>query len=75
MFLTAKPETKAAESILTKNEEIWLKGKELYITFPKGISKSKVTNQKIERALGVLGTMRNWNTLEKIVSQRESITL
>lgn len=75
MFLVTEPDAQAVKSITTENEEIWSKGKELYITFPKGISRSKVTNQKIEKAIGILGTMRNWNTLEKIVSEYTQTTV
>lgn len=67
MFLAAKPDLKGIRSIVRNNEELWIKGKELYITFPEGIGRSKLTIQKIEKALGVLGTMRNGNTLNKII--------
>lgn len=66
MFLNKKPNSNAVDDLVSENETLWLKGKELYIAFQNGVGKSKLTNQKIEKALGVLGTMRNWNTLEKI---------
>lgn len=67
MFLTAEPDEKLLRSIELENEEIWVKGKELYIAFFKGIGRSKLTSKKIENILGVSGSMRNWNTIEKIV--------
>jgi uncharacterized protein (DUF1697 family) len=43
-------------------------GRDLYITYPAGIGRSKLTNAVIERALGTSVTGRNWNTLLKITS-------
>ncbi len=41
-------------------------GRELYITYPDGIGRSKLTGSLIEKALGTRGTARNWNTLTKL---------
>ncbi len=38
----------------------------LYITYPDGIGRSKLTNTVIEKKLGVRGTARNWNTVGKL---------
>lgn len=67
VFLSGKPVVTSLSSLPTNDgEEVWSKGKELYITYPSGIGRSKLTIQKIESATGVAGTMRNWNTIEKI---------
>jgi uncharacterized protein (DUF1697 family) len=42
------------------------RGRELYIVYPDGIGRSKLTNVLIERKLGARGTARNWNTALKI---------
>jgi uncharacterized protein (DUF1697 family) len=72
MFLAAAP-ARAAESALRAaikgREVLTLKGSELYIYYPDGIGKSKLTNAVIERHLGTPGTARNWDTvtaLEKL---------
>jgi uncharacterized protein (DUF1697 family) len=39
---------------------------QLYVTYPSGIGKSKLTNALIERKLGIRGTARNWNTVMKL---------
>ena len=41
-------------------------GGELYITYPEGIGRSKLTGQFIEKRVGVRGTARNWNTVLRI---------
>lgn len=41
-------------------------GRQLYIIYPDGIGRSKLTNALIERKLGARGTGRNWNTVLKI---------
>ena len=39
------------------------KGRELYIVYPDGIGRSKLTGSLIEKRLGTRGTGRNWNTV------------
>ena len=41
-------------------------GRELYITYPGGQGKSKLTNALIEKTLDTSGTARNWNTILKV---------
>jgi uncharacterized protein (DUF1697 family) len=38
----------------------------LYITYGAGLGTSKLTGQIVERALGLRGTGRNWNTVGKL---------
>lgn len=47
-------------------EKVKLVGRELFIVYPDGIGRSKLTNVVIERALGIRGTGRNWNTVQKL---------
>jgi uncharacterized protein (DUF1697 family) len=41
-------------------------GKQLYVVYPAGIGRSRLTLKLIERELGTRGTGRNWNTVLKI---------
>ena len=43
----------------------------LYIFFPAGAGTSKLANAVIERRLKVRGTMRNWNTVGKLLAALE----
>jgi len=38
-----------------------------YLVYPDGIGRSKLTAAAIERALGVPGTSRNWNTVRTLL--------
>ena len=52
----------------TGDEQAAVVGSHAYFVFPAGISKTKLTNARIERLLGTRGTARNWNTVEKIAA-------
>jgi len=41
-------------------------GKQLYIVYPEGIGRSKLTAHLMEGKLGASGTGRNWNTVIKL---------
>ena len=43
-----------------------LRGREIYLRFPNGSGRSKLTVDYFERRLGVRATARNWNTLAKL---------
>jgi uncharacterized protein (DUF1697 family) len=40
---------------------------EVYLYYPNGVGRSKLTNAFLENRLDVAGTARNWNTLKKLV--------
>ena len=74
VFLRDKP-TKAAVDALDPDrsppDELVVKGREVYVHYPNGQAKTKVTNDWLERTLGVRGTARNWNTVLKLVELTE----
>jgi uncharacterized protein (DUF1697 family) len=43
-----------------------LRGRDLYLVYPDGIGRSKLTIGLIEKTLGTRGTGRNWNTVLKL---------
>jgi uncharacterized protein (DUF1697 family) len=43
-------------------------GASAYIVYPDGFGRSKLTNAVVEKALGVRGTARNWNTVLKLAA-------
>ncbi len=74
MFLEDTPskEAKAALEAAHKGpEEIHFAGRELFIYYPNGAGRSKLTNAVIERKLGMAGTARNWNTVTKLYAMAE----
>ena|SRR5579884_3806446 len=42
------------------------KGKQIYVYYPDGQGRSKLTNTLIEKTLGTRATARNWNTVLKL---------
>jgi uncharacterized protein (DUF1697 family) len=69
MPLKAAPKAatvKALEAAIKGRERVAAKGKQLYVTYPDGIGRSKLTIGVIEKALGARGTGRNWNTVLKL---------
>ncbi len=66
MFLAACPSDTAQQDLLTTYvgpEELFFSGKELYLYYPNGMGRSKLTNSLIEKKLKTFGTVRNWNTI------------
>jgi len=58
----------ALEQAIVGREVIRAGGRQLYIVYPDGIGRSKLTNALIEQKLGTQGTARNWNTVLKLAS-------
>ncbi len=74
MFLKAAAnakDVKAVEAAITGPEIIRADGRQVYIVYPDGIGKSRLTNALIEKKLGIRGTARNWNTVLKIAALAE----
>jgi uncharacterized protein (DUF1697 family) len=66
LFLASRPEPTVLEDLhraYTGPEEIYLIGQELYIYYPSGMGRSKLTLPLIEKKLKTTGTGRNWNTV------------
>jgi uncharacterized protein (DUF1697 family) len=43
-----------------------LAGNHIYFHFPDGAGETKFSGKTLDRALGVAGTGRNWNTVLKL---------
>ena len=68
---TAPPAKKveALRAAVRGRETMRCEGKELYVVYPDGIGRSKLTGTLIESKLGTRGTARNWNTVLKLAAQ------
>jgi uncharacterized protein (DUF1697 family) len=60
---------KALEGAVPGRENARPHGREVYITYPDGIGRSKLTDAIITAKLGTSGTGRNWNTVMKLAEQ------
>lgn len=56
----------ALQSAIVGSERVRADGAHVYITYPDGIGRSRVTNALIDAKLGTRGTGRNWNTVLKL---------
>jgi uncharacterized protein (DUF1697 family) len=71
MFLKSAPKATAVKSLqaaIQGPEYLRAKGQQLYLVYPAGIGRSKLTNSLIEKHLGTSGTVRNWNTVLKLAA-------
>ena len=65
-FLADVPEparVKALDPARSPPDEFQVKGRELYLHFPNGLGRSKLTNAWFDKQLETLSTVRNWNTV------------
>jgi uncharacterized protein (DUF1697 family) len=70
MFLARDPGAEARAQVLkikTDPEDLRMDGAELYIYFPNGQGKTKLSWAAVNKALGVPGTGRNWNSVTKML--------
>ncbi|HEX5046893.1 MAG TPA: DUF1697 domain-containing protein [Gammaproteobacteria bacterium] len=76
MFLSGVPDKRAQAALIKAHrgpELIEIRGPEIYLYYPDGVGRSKLTNAFIEAHLGVSGTARNWNTIRKLIETGESL--
>jgi uncharacterized protein (DUF1697 family) len=75
-FLAGDCGTEAQQNLLsikTDSEEIRVDGRELYIYFPVGMGRSKLSPALIEKKLKTTGTGRNWNTVTNLLAMAEKL--
>jgi uncharacterized protein (DUF1697 family) len=76
IFLASDPSPEARDKILmikTDPEELRIDGRELYIYYPNGMARPKLSWTVIERVLKTSGTGRNWNSVMKLLDMAESL--
>ena len=61
-----KADIKALPAAIVGPEVVRADGRHLYIVFPEGQGRSRLTTALIERTLRTRGTGRNWNTVLKL---------
>ncbi len=57
----------------TVPEELRIDGREVFIYFPNGMGRPKMSWPRIEKALKTWGTGRNWNTVGKLLEMAEAL--
>jgi uncharacterized protein (DUF1697 family) len=69
VFMKTAPSAKNLGSLRTAirgPEIVQADGKQLYVAYPAGIGRSKLTGALIEQKLATKATARNWNTIVKL---------
>jgi uncharacterized protein (DUF1697 family) len=75
-FLGGDPTPEARDKVLamkTDPEELRMDGRELFIYFPNGMARPRIPMAQIERSLKVPATVRNWNTVTKLLEIADAI--
>jgi len=75
-FLAGAPAAQARDNLLRLKpdpEEVRIDDRELYIYFPNGMGRSKLTWPLIERTLKISGTGRNWNSVTKMLAIADAL--
>ncbi|MGA7239400.1 MAG: DUF1697 domain-containing protein [Bryobacteraceae bacterium] len=75
-FLAGDPGDEAREKVRAippAAEELHIFERELYIHFPNGMARPKLSMPAIERALKVTGSGRNWNSVMKLLEMAERL--
>ena len=70
LFLADQPEAEriaALDPALFAPDEFVALGCEVYLRFPNGVGRSKLTNAYFDRALRTVSTMRNWRTVTTLL--------
>lgn len=69
-FLSAKPAAKAVAALdpdRSPPDAFRVRGREVYLHYPNGSGRSKLSGDYLERVLGVRATVRNRNTIGKLL--------
>lgn len=75
-FLASDPGSEARAALAklkTEPEELRLDGREMYIYFPNGMARPKMSWTAVERTLKTPFTGRNWNTVTKLCKMAEEL--
>ena len=74
VFLSRTPSTESLnklESLTLTPDRVRVSGKEIYFYFPNGVSGGSLWKHNLDRVIRVTGTMRNWNTVNKLTEMAE----
>jgi uncharacterized protein (DUF1697 family) len=76
-FLKAKPSAAAAKGLGGLDfgrDQFILRATELYLSYPDGVGRSKMTNAAFERVLGTPVTVRNWRVTTDLAERAAALS-
>jgi uncharacterized protein (DUF1697 family) len=71
VFLSERPDPKLVEALegeAVADELLVVDGREVFVWWPQGAHRARLTHAVLERRLKVTATARNWNTVEKLLA-------
>jgi uncharacterized protein (DUF1697 family) len=71
VFLSERPDPKLVKALEGEPiaDELWMvDGREVFVWWPQGAHRARLTHAFLERRLNVTATARNWNTVEKLLA-------
>lgn len=74
--LAGDPDAEARKTVLqikTDPEELRIEGRELYMYFPNGMARPKLTWSQVAAKLKTSGTGRNWTTVQALLEMAENL--
>ncbi len=74
LFLADLPKASAVQSLdpnRSPPNRFAARGKEVYLLFPEGFARNKLTNSYFDAKLGIQGTIRTWSTVLKLLEMME----
>jgi uncharacterized protein (DUF1697 family) len=77
IFLATDPEVEAAKALAAVkvvSEEAHVVGREVFVYYPNGMARPKLSFTVIEKTLKTPATGRNWNTVTKLLEIAERIS-
>jgi uncharacterized protein (DUF1697 family) len=75
-FLAADPTPQAVAAMHSMNtapEEVHIAGREIYVYYPNGMARPKISFVQVEKALKTSATGRNWNTVTRLLEISEQM--
>lgn len=73
-FLASKPSNAAVAALdpqRSPGDRFSVHGSEIYLAFPNGVARTKLTNAYFDSKLGTTSTVRNWKTLGALIELAE----
>ena len=77
MFLSDAPSPASVKTLdpdRSPPDEFKVKGREVYLWYPDGSARTKLTIDYFEQMLGTRATSRNWNTIVKVLELMGPVT-
>jgi uncharacterized protein (DUF1697 family) len=69
-FLTGVPDAKRVAELdgsRSPGDSFEVRGQHIYLWLPNGVARTKLTNDYFDRTLKTTSTLRNWNTVQKLL--------